>query len=409
MSFPNHFLRIASITTAFGALFPLEGKADSIHTGIAVNVVFPFGKLTKPGVGIEVFSNYNICTDIIPVSFGPSLQWSTGFGQGQRVSLSGRADANLLVIEPGLEIGISKSAQGLSMHRGVKASSLFSNAFVRGDAGGYYMGIGPQIHYDMDDEILVPMNSIGCYVIDGRPFRDQEGEKCSGNYHWQETEHVHSIDCDEANLLAQTWAESAQHELDSVPAFLQLAWELIANHAPDELISAALDAAEDEIKHAQQCIQMANTYHQKQLKLVPPSFSGRPILTGKAGLMRLAAESWVDGCLGEGFAAQKAMLGAQSTQQIFVHTTKKTIANDEQKHAQLAWKILSWVLSQDTDGDIRAYLAEIRNPSPDFSTTHQSINIKKHGCIPNQEQEAIWKAVQTQAVSDLNFLLHKQS
>ena len=125
--------------------------------------------------------------------------------------------------------------------------------------------------------------------------------------------------------------------------------------------------------------------------------------------MRLAAESWVDGCLGEGFASQKAWLGAQNTQYTFAHTTQKTIASDEQKHAQLAWNILSWVLSQDTDGDIRAYLAEIKNPSPDFSTTHQSVNIKKHGCIPNQEQEAIWTAVQNQAVSDLNLLLHKKS
>ena len=185
MSFPNHFLRIASITAAFGALFPSEGKADSIHTGVAVNVVFPFGKLTKPGVGVEVFSNYSICTETIPVSFGPSLQWSTGFGQGQRISLTGRADANFLFLEPGLELGIAKGANGLSMHRGVKASSLFSNAFVRGDASGYYMGIGPQIHYDVDNAMTAPMNSLGCYVIDGRPFRDQEGEQCSGTHHWQ--------------------------------------------------------------------------------------------------------------------------------------------------------------------------------------------------------------------------------
>ena len=154
---------------------------------------------------------------------------------------------------------------------------------------------------------------------------------------------------------------------------------------------------------------MANHYHHGQLRVTPSPFAGRPILTGKAGLTRLAIESWVDGCLGEGFAAQRAMVAGQQAQQKEVRSTQHSIAVDEQKHAELGWKIVAWVLSQDTDGEIRQQLAELRGVSPDLASTAVTAELQVHGCLSNVQQLAAWEQVHKTSLHRLEHLFIHRS
>jgi hypothetical protein len=54
---------------------------------------------------------------------------------------------------------------------------------------------------------------------------------------------------DRAASSTEPWARAARHEAMSAPAFRDLAAELAVLGAPDELVSAALDAARDEVRH----------------------------------------------------------------------------------------------------------------------------------------------------------------
>ena len=57
----------------------------------------------------------------------------------------------------------------------------------------------------------------------------------------------------EGRAVRDHYASSAQLELSSVWTFLRLAEELAAVGAPAALIAAALDAADDEVRHAELC------------------------------------------------------------------------------------------------------------------------------------------------------------
>jgi hypothetical protein len=71
---------------------------------------------------------------------------------------------------------------------------------------------------------------------------------------------------------------------------------------------------------------------------VPP----RPPRAGTAGLVRLATESWLDGCLAEGVAASRAERASQLATDAPARGAQDIIARDEARHADLGWSILSW-------------------------------------------------------------------
>lgn len=146
----------------------------------------------------------------------------------------------------------------------------------------------------------------------------------------------------EARAVRDHFAISAQLELSSVWTFLRLAVELVNVGAPAALVAAALDAADDEVRHAELCGAAAGG-----LALTPlPYAAARPrfITRSPQALVTLAAEAWSEGCLGEAAAAEEARLaGSEATGP--VRSMLASIAHDEARHAELSWAVLSWVFS----------------------------------------------------------------
>src|SRR5262249_13852575 len=60
---------------------------------------------------------------------------------------------------------------------------------------------------------------------------------------------------------------------------------------------------------------------------------------------RLAIETLVDGCIGETSAAVLAHEAASRCEPGPLKSTLETIAEDEARHAELAWRILAWAIS----------------------------------------------------------------
>lgn len=54
----------------------------------------------------------------------------------------------------------------------------------------------------------------------------------------------------------------------------------------------------------------------------------------------------IDGCLMEGFAARAASLATESCEEPYVRETLALIADDEQRHEELAWLVLKWAVAE---------------------------------------------------------------
>jgi hypothetical protein len=141
------------------------------------------------------------------------------------------------------------------------------------------------------------------------------------------------------------WARDARYEASSVLAFVCLARELCDAGAPLELAAGALRAADDEVRHAWLCAALATRYLGRRVVPVFPSAELRPRLAGRAALVRLVIESYVDGCIGELGAARIADLATRQAVDPPARLAQSLIARDERRHAELAFRIVGWALA----------------------------------------------------------------
>ncbi|MEQ9317799.1 MAG: hypothetical protein RIF41_01525, partial [Polyangiaceae bacterium] len=185
----------------------------------------------------------------------------------------------------------------------------------------------------------------------GRPWRDTQGEMFA-------TFTPSAASASDRDRVASAWAASTRSEAASVPAFWQLALELLAHDAPDALVEAALDAADDEIRHTVASAEIASRISGRTVPPSIPTGALRPPLRGPNGLARLALESWLDGCLAEGAAVRRAERGFATTHDTRAKQTLAMIVVDERRHEELAWEVLAWALSRgrsELRGLVRAY------------------------------------------------------
>jgi hypothetical protein len=151
-------------------------------------------------------------------------------------------------------------------------------------------------------------------------------------------------------LLARAWARDAALEHASVAAFEQLARRLEAVGAPVELVARARRAAAEEAEHARLCLALAERYAGRSFALVPaPVPTASWVLCGgerEALLERLAIESFVDGTLGEGWAAAAAAQALTEATDPAVRHALEVIARDEASHAAHARDVVAFCMAE---------------------------------------------------------------
>ena len=144
-------------------------------------------------------------------------------------------------------------------------------------------------------------------------------------------------------------------EYASVASFGELALRLLGVGAPADLVAACHRAALDEIRHAAACVALSGGQ--------PAAFGPIPSLLGRrlggwrrsrrAQLQGLAVESFLDGWVNEGTAA--ALLRERAEQASAEDgVVLGAMAEDEQRHAELARSIVTWCFDQDPAGVGRA-------------------------------------------------------
>lgn len=185
---------------------------------------------------------------------------------------------------------------------------------------------------------LAPWTAMGPTTVEGRPLVS-DGHMLRPHVLWRGAAGERDR---ELQAVRDHFVSSAQLELSSVWTFLRLAAELAAVGAPAELVAAALDAADDEVRHAEQCGVLAGGVQLAEL----PAHAARARFTALTpeALATFVAEAWCEGCLNETAAAEEARLAGELADGP-ARDILAGIARDEQGHAELSWRVLAWAAS----------------------------------------------------------------
>lgn len=167
--------------------------------------------------------------------------------------------------------------------------------------------------------------------------------------------------------LAALWRRDALAEHASVPAFSRIAWLLAGLGAPAQLLAGAQRAASQEVEHACGCFALAAGYAGAPVgpTAMPELLRSGPEPGGDP-LTEMARESLRDGCLYEGFYADLAAVARTQATDPAVSQVLARIADDEQDHADLAWRILEWCLARG-GAPVRAAMLAASRALPDDS------------------------------------------
>lgn len=163
--------------------------------------------------------------------------------------------------------------------------------------------------------------------------------------------------------LTRAWLRDAVDEHASVAAFSRVLLELMAVGAPAHLLAATTDAARDEIGHAARCFEIASAIGQRPLGPGP-----LPVAPPRAANLRqVAVDAFVEGCVGETTAALIAERSAAVATDPLIKESLGQIAEDETRHAALAWRTLGWALQHggaEVSDAVRQAANDMRPPEP---------------------------------------------
>jgi hypothetical protein len=186
-----------------------------------------------------------------------------------------------------------------------------------------------------------------CGTVIGRPFLVDQAPRTAAactRADWAEARGVARPDDERlAKRLAEHWTAVALAEHASVAAFARFALQLTSIAAPPELLRACQAAMLDETRHARLAFGLASR------------FAGVPVGPGALDLDRALIDTQIEsllrdvvleGCLGETRAAAEARAAAAVCDVPEIRAVLEQIAEDEERHAALAWRFVAWLLGQ---------------------------------------------------------------
>jgi hypothetical protein len=195
--------------------------------------------------------------------------------------------------------------------------------------------------------------------------------------------------------LAAYWTEVAQMEHASVAAFARFALELLALGAPADLLVATHDAMADETEHARLAFSLASAYRSREIGPGPLALDGAIAqVTPRSVFATLVRE----GCIGETLAAVLATEARASATDPVVRASLSRIAEDETKHAGLAWRAAAWLLDAGdeafaswAEAEVARAVAERRIHAAADQGDDEAL--RAHGMLDGRTQQELERAV----------------
>lgn len=142
-----------------------------------------------------------------------------------------------------------------------------------------------------------------------------------------------------AGETPRAWLADALVEHASVAAFARLSLQLLALGAPLALVRDAQLAALDELRHAEFFFDLASREAGSRLRPGPLDVSGA---LDDLSLAALIESNLREGCIGETQAAEQLRVRAEAVDDAALRASLLAIADDETRHAELAFQILAW-------------------------------------------------------------------
>jgi hypothetical protein len=158
---------------------------------------------------------------------------------------------------------------------------------------------------------------------------------------------------EERAALADHWTEEAAFEHASIASFAQLTLDLLSVGAPPDLLEAAQRATLDEIEHARITFALATAYGGKPVG--PAALSALP--GASRTLASIARSTFIDACVGESVASAALAESSRRASDPVLRDLLAKMAEDEERHAELAWRIVAWAL-RSGDFEVLRTLAE---------------------------------------------------
>jgi len=142
--------------------------------------------------------------------------------------------------------------------------------------------------------------------------------------------------------LAAHWTEIGLLEHASVAAFARFTLQLLSLGAPVELVEQSQRAALDEVRHAELTFALASRYAGRSMGPGPLPLTGALDASSVEAILRTTVR---EGCIGETRAALEASRAAETCEDPAVRSVLETIAADEARHAELAWRVVRFIVS----------------------------------------------------------------
>lgn len=226
----------------------------------------------------------------------------------------------------------------------------------------------------------------------GRPFvvgRDLRVAEIVERSDWSaQAPETSDLSEEDRKALARAWLDDALVEHASVAAFARFTLELLALGAPPELLRAAQAAALDEIEHARLCFAVASRHARRPLGPGKLDVQGAVETTD---FVAFALRTFEEGCVGETLGALEAAERLAQASDPFVRAVLERIVEDEERHAELAWRAVQWAIRTGGVSVARAIerafheLAEAAPPRGDVPASESGPAWRAHGRLSPSE------------------------
>jgi hypothetical protein len=154
---------------------------------------------------------------------------------------------------------------------------------------------------------------------------------------------VEELSLGDRQALARYWQESALMEHASIAAFSRFVLDLLSLGAPPVLVEQATRAMLDETAHAKACFALAGAYSGEACGPSELTVSGS---MDRRTLRDIVQSTVLEGCIGETVAALEAAEALEHASDPAVRRALAQIAEDELRHAALAYRFVRWAIER---------------------------------------------------------------
>jgi hypothetical protein len=262
----------------------------------------------------------------------------------------------------------------------------------RNDTGGVYF------EFDVTcDELSV--ESACCYGVDvevsvvGRPFRVDGVIRSAdttdgGGWSMPGLSEDAPISRRARRRLARAWARNAHGEHASVAAFSRFVWQLMHIGAPADLVAGATQAMADEVRHAQLSYGVARGFAGTPIE--PGGLDTSGALASAGDWAEIVLDTVREGCIAETIAAHQAAVARDGCAHPRIRCVLAEIAEDELRHAELAWAFVRWALTERPD--LTPAVAAVFRQGLDLepvSADPMAKVLRDHGVLSAHEMQAV--------------------